>query len=201
MQDCRLFLLMLNTCACPTSTAVLTVGHFWHCFYRKLDRLRLTTINRDQTRPNETFIYTIIVIFRSLWSKMHAPKVITLIGWQWSCFIYNLLCEYGPLLACYFEPYACVCVLLHQESISSTFYARFFCQNIGTKNYKAVFWVWIFLGDQNIGKKAHVKCWWNWQQYLAWIINEQKNRKINTTANNTVATYAYTSPLKSKTSN
>jgi len=45
---------------CPTITAVLTVGHFWHRFLQQLDRLRLTTIYRDRTRPNETYIYTIV---------------------------------------------------------------------------------------------------------------------------------------------
>jgi hypothetical protein len=50
---------MFNTGACPSSTAVLTIGKFWRCFWQQLDRLRLTTIYRDRTRPNETFIYTI----------------------------------------------------------------------------------------------------------------------------------------------
>jgi len=50
---------MLNTGVCPTSTAVLTVGYFSRRFLRQLDRLRLTTVYRDRTKPNETYIYTI----------------------------------------------------------------------------------------------------------------------------------------------
>ena len=33
----------------PIGAAVLTVGYFQCCFWRQLDRLRLTTINRDRT--------------------------------------------------------------------------------------------------------------------------------------------------------
>ncbi len=42
-----------------TISAVWTIGHFWCRFLQQLDRLRLTTVNRDRTRQNETFIYTI----------------------------------------------------------------------------------------------------------------------------------------------
>jgi hypothetical protein len=61
-RDCCLFQLIFNTCACTTSTAVLTVGHFWRHFQQQLERLRLITVNRDGTRPNETFIYTITLL-------------------------------------------------------------------------------------------------------------------------------------------
>jgi hypothetical protein len=74
MQYCRLFLLMFNTGDCPTSTAVLTVGHFKRRFWQQLDRLRLTTIYRDRTRPNKTYIDTILLFF----------------GQTFNCYISNL---------------------------------------------------------------------------------------------------------------
>jgi len=74
MQDCCLFQLIFDTCACPTSTAVLTVGHFWRCFQQQLDRLRLTIVNRDITRPNKTFIYTILCWFLDRAQLAYDPK-------------------------------------------------------------------------------------------------------------------------------
>jgi len=41
----------------PNNTAVLTIGTKLALLLTTADRLRLTTINRDRTRPNETYIY------------------------------------------------------------------------------------------------------------------------------------------------
>ncbi len=56
-----------------------------------------------------------------------------------------------------------------QVSISSTFYARFFCQYVGTKNYKAetfgfviLFQLCNFSSQKFCTKNMRVKCWWNW---------------------------------------
>ncbi len=70
MQYCRVFLLMFNTGTCPTSTAVLNIGHFQRRFWRQLDRLRLTTLYRERTRPNETYIFTIILFKQKSCEKM-----------------------------------------------------------------------------------------------------------------------------------
>jgi hypothetical protein len=43
----------------PNTPGVLTVGNKLALLLATADRLRLTTINRDRTRPNETYIYTI----------------------------------------------------------------------------------------------------------------------------------------------
>jgi len=51
MQDCHLFQLMSDTSPCPTNTAVLTVGINIASLVVTADRLSLTTINRDRTRP------------------------------------------------------------------------------------------------------------------------------------------------------
>jgi len=42
---------MFDTSACPTNTAVLTVGNNIALLVATADRLRITTINRDRTRP------------------------------------------------------------------------------------------------------------------------------------------------------
>jgi len=61
MQDCHLFQLIFGTSACPT------IKLFWPLVLKlalnlaTADRLRLTTTNRDRTRPNETIIYKILV--------------------------------------------------------------------------------------------------------------------------------------------
>jgi len=54
-------------------------------------------------------------------------------------------------------------------SISSTFYARFFCQYFGAKNYKAETFgfaillpICNFLAPKFCTKNARVKHWWNW---------------------------------------
>jgi len=52
---------MLVTGARTNSTAVLPVGILKLVSLPPIaDRLRLTIINKDRTRPNETYIYTII---------------------------------------------------------------------------------------------------------------------------------------------
>jgi len=65
---------MFNTGACPTGTAVLTVGHFYRRFWQQLDRLRLTTIYRDRTRPNEAYVYTKLELRISKTSVMSAQN-------------------------------------------------------------------------------------------------------------------------------
>jgi len=52
----------------PNNAAVLIVGtQNWHL--ATADILRLTTINRDRTRPNETIIYTIHALISKIRSK------------------------------------------------------------------------------------------------------------------------------------
>jgi len=47
----------------PNNTAVLTVGtKTVSVCLATVDRLRLTTINRDRTRPNKTIIYRICLL-------------------------------------------------------------------------------------------------------------------------------------------
>jgi hypothetical protein len=53
MEDCSLFLLMLNTFTCPTSTGVLTFGHFGVAYSDSLtdsELQLLIEIEQDQTR-------------------------------------------------------------------------------------------------------------------------------------------------------
>jgi len=68
------------------------------------------------------------------------------------------------------------CIL---ESISSTFYSHILRQFFGAKNYKAVFWVWIFLGAKILTKKAHIKCWWNLHQVgHVWISSKKHTLRV-----------------------
>jgi len=72
MQDCRLFQLIFNTGACPTSTAVLTVGHFWCTSSDSLTdsdlQLLIETEQDRKTFTNTIFVWAIffLAIFKKL---------------------------------------------------------------------------------------------------------------------------------------
>ncbi len=67
----------------------------------------------------------------------------------------------GNLLNTNLQFYPKVLLTIHWRSPGVNFinvlHARVFCPNFGTKNYKAVFWVWIFLAPKYWGKKCASK--------------------------------------------
>ncbi len=79
MQDSRLFQLMFGTGACPTIQLFWPLVHRLALLLTTADRLRLTIVSRDRTRPNETIIYTRVVIKSVTIEKGDVKKLIEIV--------------------------------------------------------------------------------------------------------------------------